>query len=155
LALFTLSSDRFEFTAMTRQLCCCAVALLALVASITGRATASEPTYIAVSIPPAVELHRYIYVEFPRLLDGIDNEIALAERTVVILRARVAGYRPFRSFDQYGATYMADQFAQLDLLAAEQRLARVQRQRDDLWRQRQMMAAWLMLPWAAPQNGEP
>ena len=118
-----------------------AIACIVLSICSAGPAPAAEQLTPSLS---AIELQNRFYVDFARQRDAIDSEIALAERTVAILRTRVAGYRPFRSFHQYGATYTVDQWTQLDLLAAEQRLAYLQRQRDDLWRQRQMAAYQLM-----------
>jgi hypothetical protein len=126
---------------MSRSLARGALALTVLCLCSTHPALAADPS---TPLLAAIDLHNRFYVDFARQLDAIDSEIALAERTVAILRTRVAGYRPFRSFHQYGATYTVDQWTQLDMLAAEQRLACLQRHRDYLWHERQMAAHQLM-----------
>jgi hypothetical protein len=120
--------------------------LFGLVAAVVvDRTTASEPV-VAEPLPSAadLQLHQYVYVDFPRQLQMLDNETALAERFVLLQQQRVNGYRPFRSFHQYGATYSADQFAQLQLLAAQQELACLHQRKADLWRERQAIVQMLL-----------
>jgi hypothetical protein len=119
----------------------CVVACAVLSLCNSRSALASDPATPSLA---AIDLHHRFYVDFARALDAIDAEIALAERTVAILRTRVAGYRPFRSFHQYGATYTVDQGMQLELLAAEQRITCLRTQRNELWHARQMAAYQLM-----------
>jgi hypothetical protein len=112
------------------------------------RATAGDDV-VSASAPSAAhrQLYQYIYVDFPRQLQMLDNETALAEQFVALQRQRVNGYRPFRSFHQYGATYFADQAAQLELLAAQQELACLHQRTADLWRERQAIVhALLAMP---------
>jgi hypothetical protein len=97
---------------------------------------ASEPAAAALT-PEALALYQTIYRDVPLQLEALDAEIALAARAVVVAHARVDSYRPFRSFGRYGATYFADQTAQLDLIAAVNQLRCLERQRDLLWQQRQ------------------
>jgi hypothetical protein len=117
------------------------------------RATASEPGTVA-AVPSAVDLQlqQYVYVDFPRQLQMLDNETALAERFVVLQRQRVNGYRPFRSFHQYGATYFADQSAQLQLLAAQHELACLYQRKTDLWRERQTIVTMLLAAQASSRQ---
>ncbi|HMO84926.1 MAG TPA: hypothetical protein PKC18_08420 [Lacipirellulaceae bacterium] len=95
------------------------------------------------SAGPTVEQiawHDLFYVEFARQLADVNAQIVLAERHVGLLRRKVDSYRPMRSFGRYGATYLADQSAQLQLLAAEYDLQCLLRAKSDLWRRRQLMA---------------
>lgn len=89
----------------------------------------------------AIALHQYFYVDFPRALQSLTDQRQLLEAEVRALELRVASYRPFRSFKQYGATYTADMSWQLELLAARQRLACLANAEADLWRQRSLAAA--------------
>jgi hypothetical protein len=88
-----------------------------------------------------LQLQQYFYVDFPRQLQLVDNQTQLAEAELALIARRVDGYRPFRSFHQYAATYTVDQQWQLALLAAEQRVQCLQNAQADLWRQRQMIAS--------------
>jgi hypothetical protein len=106
------------------------------------RAAADEPT--PQFTPAQLAILQYAYVDFPRQMEAANNDAALAQRTVDVLQQRVAGYRPFRSFHQYGATYSVDQVAQLQLLAAQQDLACINQRQIDLWRQRQAVVAALL-----------
>jgi hypothetical protein len=128
---------------MRRWLPMLPVACLALSMTAAGPAPAGEPPLVTPS-PGAIDAVQYFYGDFPRQLAALDSELALAERAAAILQARVSSYRPFRSFHQYGATYFADQWSQLELLSAQQRVECLKRDREDLWRRRQLMGAWLM-----------
>jgi hypothetical protein len=88
-----------------------------------------------------LQLQQYFYVDFPRQLQWLDNQTQLAEAELTLIARRVNGYRPFRSFHQYAATYTVDQEWQIALLAAQQRVECLRNARSDLWRQRQMVAA--------------
>jgi hypothetical protein len=96
---------------------------------------------------PAVDLaaHQYFYVDFPRRLRALRNAQLLAEAELAVAYNRAASYAPFRSFGRYAATYMADQTAQLELLAAAQRVRCLQDDAAALWRERQAAAANLTL----------
>lgn len=120
---------------MARLMCAC---LLAVVVC-QGVARAESPAVGA----QALALHQYFYVDFPRAVQAVVDERTLLEAEVKALELRVAGYRPFRSFRQYGATYTADIGWQLELLAARQRLAWLANTEADLWRERSLVAATL------------
>ena len=85
-------------------------------------------------------LQQYFYVDFPRQVQALENEIELAEAEYDLIARRVASYRPFRSFGTYAATYMADQSWQVELLDAQHRLQCLRNSLTDLWRQRQLVA---------------
>jgi hypothetical protein len=108
--------------------------LTALAVAATTRA--SEPPATGLT-PEDLALYHTIYRDMPVRLEALDAEIALATRAVIVAKARVDSYRPFRSFGTYGATYFADQTAQLELLAAVNQLRCLERERDLLWQQRQ------------------
>ncbi len=91
-----------------------------------------------------LQLYQYFYADFPRALQAIDNQTQLAEGELALFARRVNGYRPFRSFHQYAATYTVDQEWQLAYLAAQQRLQCLRNAQIDLWRQRQAVAAVYM-----------
>jgi hypothetical protein len=112
-----------------------------------GAAAAADPLPApqAATAIAELEMQRYLYVEFPRQIQAINDETALAERHVAFLKQRVDGYQPFRSFHQYAATYTADQLAQLELLAAQQAAARLRHHKADLWRERQMAVQLMLL----------
>jgi hypothetical protein len=88
-----------------------------------------------------VQLNAYLYHDFPRRLQALDDQTMLAEQEVRLLQDRVDGYRPFRSFGRYSAAYTADRLAQLHLLAAQKRLVCLAHAKADLWRQRQAVVA--------------
>jgi hypothetical protein len=88
-----------------------------------------------------LQLQQYFYVDFPRQIQWLDNQTQLAEAELTLIARRENGYRPFRSFHQYAATYTVDQQWQLALLAAQQRVQCLQNAQADLWRQRQLIAA--------------
>jgi hypothetical protein len=88
-----------------------------------------------------LQLQQYFYMDFPRQIQWLDNQTQFAEAELALIARRVNGYRPFRSFHQYAATYTVDQQWQLALLAAQQRVQCLQNAQADLWRQRQMIAA--------------
>ncbi len=116
------------------------IAVAALVAMVAPQASAEPPAARSAE----QQLGQYFYVDFPARLDSINNQIALAEAEVTLLARRVNQYRPMRSFGMYGATYFADQSAQLALLAAQQRVACLQGQKIALWRERQIVGEQLM-----------
>lgn len=121
------------------------VLLATMVAVLSGRALAAEPIAGAVDTHRAptaseVQLSQYLYVDFPRYVQALDNERQLADAELKFVQSRVDGYRPFRSFKQYGATYTADQAWQLALLAAQQRQQELQDIEAELWRQRRYAA---------------
>jgi hypothetical protein len=99
-------------------------------------AFAAEPARPTLT-PESFALYQVIYRDLPLQFEALDAEIALAARAVLIAQARVNCYQPFRSFGKYGATYFADQTAQLELLAAVNQLRCLERERDILWQQRQ------------------
>jgi hypothetical protein len=88
-----------------------------------------------------LQLQQYFYVDFPRQIQWLDNQTQLAEAELALIARRVNGYRPFRSFHQYAATYTVDQQWQIALVAAQQRVQCLQNAQADLWRQRQAIAA--------------
>jgi hypothetical protein len=108
--------------------------LIALVAAPIARA--SEPAAPGLT-PEALVLYQSIYRDLPLQLETLDAEVALTARAVVVAQARVNSYQPFRSFGKFGATYLADQTAQLELLDAVNQLRCLERQREVLWQQRQ------------------
>jgi hypothetical protein len=129
----------------------CLLFVLSLVSncSMSLPAFAAEPVVgraEAVRAPTAaeVQLAQYLYVDFPRCIESLENDRELAAAELDFLRARVDGYRPFRSFGQYSPAYTADRSWQLALLAAEQRQTELQNAEADLWRQRQAVVATYM-----------
>lgn len=120
------------------------LALLAMLAA-AGSAAAQTPVARQPITPASMQLHEFIYQQFPRELEARDVAIALAEHNVTYLLARVNSYRPFRSFGSYSPAFAADQLAQLELHAAVQQLECLRRQKDDLWREREaIVTAWVM-----------
>jgi len=107
-----------------------------LTAVIVPRATAQPPEVAAVDF----EFHRYFYVEFPARLASINNQMERAEAELTYYERLVDQYRPMRSFGRYGATYSADQAAQIALQAARQRVDCLRDERIALWRERQFVA---------------
>jgi hypothetical protein len=96
---------------------------------------------------PAIDLaaHQYFYVDFPCRLRALRDAQLLAEAELAVAYNRAARYEPFRRFDRYAATYMVDQTAQLEILAAAQRVRCLQKDEAALWRERQAAAANLTL----------
>jgi hypothetical protein len=86
-------------------------------------------------------MHQYFYVDFPRRLQMLENEIQLAEAELALIARRVESYRPFRSFGRYAATYTADQSWQIAWVAAKHRVECLRNDQADLWRQRTFAAA--------------
>jgi hypothetical protein len=123
------------------------IVLATLVAFAGRRAAADEQIAGIAGDPPAVidpavqRLSDYLYIEFPRRWQALENGRQLAEAEVLVLQRRVDSYRPFRSFHQYSPTYTADMSWQLELLAAQQRLQCIANAEADLWRERQAVAA--------------
>ena len=137
---------------MSRRLAVCAFALSALpfcAADLTGAAEPIPPGTAqpaAAGLTPAqLAILQYNYVTYPQQLQAVQNDAAFAERRVAYLQNRVASYRPMRSFGQYAATYSADQFAQLQLLAAQQDASCINQQEINLWRERQAIVAALLM----------
>jgi hypothetical protein len=129
---------------MSRFMIAIALAPLTLFACPNRSAAQTPIAHQPTMAPSALQLHEYIYQQFPRELDAVNDDIALAEHNVAFLAARVYSYRPFRGFGTYSAAYGADQLAQLELHAAAQQLECLRRQKDDLWRERQaIVAAWM------------
>ena len=120
-----------------------AAVLLAFPLANVDRAVGVEPR--PQFTPAQLAVLQYAYADFPRQLQAANNDAAYAEHRVAFLQQRVASYRPFRSFQQYGATYSADQLAQLQLLAAQQDLACLNQMQVDVWRQRQAVVAAMLL----------
>ena len=107
------------------------------------RSVAARVEMEATLAPTAAEiaLSQYLYVDFPRAIQSLANEREIAAAEVALIARGVDGYRPFRSFKQYGATYTVDQSWQIALLAARQRLECLRNDEADLWRQRQVVVA--------------
>jgi hypothetical protein len=125
------------------------LAIVALLAARPAALRAAEPLPPVEPAPVAaatidLAAYRYIYDEFPRQMRSLQNHIALAEAEVAVAYDRFEGYRPFRSFGRYAATYTADQAAQLHLLALAQQLECLRDEEATLWRQRQAAAAQLL-----------
>ena len=116
---------------------------LAGAAACGGKPNSATPATRSVAAVDArqLALHQYFYVDFPRQVQALENEIELAEAEYDLIARRVASYRPFRSFGTYAATYTVDQSWQVALLAAGYRLECLRDQQADLWRQRGMVAA--------------
>lgn len=112
------------------------IAVCALTALAGHRASAQSPTADLID----AQLQQYFYVDFPQRLKSINNQIAFAEAELTFLGRRLDQYRPMRSFHQYGATYLADQSAQLAVLASRQNLDCLRAQKTALWRERQAIA---------------
>ena len=77
-------------------------------------------------------------------LRALRDQQAIAEAELIVAYNRAASYEPFRRFGRYAATYMADQTAQLEVLAAQQRLRCLHDDVTALWRERQAVAAQMM-----------
>jgi hypothetical protein len=122
---------------MSRRLALVVLTVLAVCPAIS---TATEPAAPAVNICD----YQYFYVDFPRRVRALRDDIALAEAELAVAYDRVESYRPFQSFRRYAATYTAEQSARLTALAAEQRLQCLRDEQIDLWRERQAVAAQLL-----------
>lgn len=107
----------------------------------TNGARSEEPIGQPTFMPADGQISQYLYHDFPRRLQALENETILVQQEIRLLQDRVDGYRPFRSFGRYAATYTADRIAQLHLLAAQQRLLCLANARADLWRERQGVVA--------------
>ena len=105
-----------------------------------GNANIAETTSAA-----DLALHQYLYLDFPRAIQALADERALAEAELALMARRVDSFRPFRSFGRYGATYFTDQSAQIALLAARQRVACLADAEADLWRERQAIVAHFLI----------
>jgi len=136
---------------MRRSLLCLSAVIFL---SNAARVNSAEPIATPVPAAPATRgvaaidartlaLHQYFYVDFPRQLQAIEDEAELAEAELALIARRVNGYRPFRSFGRYAATYTADQSWQIAWRAAQQRLDCLRNDQADLWRQRTVAAAAL------------
>jgi hypothetical protein len=101
--------------------------------------------------PRLIELHNFANVDFPRRLEALDSALLFAQHELRFAELRADSYQPFRSFGRYAATLMADQVAQLELIAARQRLECLRRERAVLWQRRQQIVATLLLVTPPPQ----
>lgn len=89
------------------------------------------------------QLHRFSYVQYPRLVKQLDAAIRLAEAELAVSIDRVENYRPFRTFNQYTPAYYAEQTWRLRTLAAQQRLEELREERLDLSRYQRDVVAGL------------
>jgi len=120
-----------------------AILAVTMLAACAASSTAGEPTVSAASTID-LRAYQYIYADFPRRLRALRDQQALAEAELIVAYNRAASYEPFRRFGRYAATYMADQTAQLEVLAAQQRLRCLHDDVTALWRERQAVAAQMM-----------
>lgn len=95
--------------------------------------------------PAQMAVVNYAYGVFPQQLAAIERQAALADYEAALWQQRVSAFRPTRSFGVYGATYHADQHAQLQAFAAQQRAECLRQQAANLWRERQATVAALMI----------
>jgi hypothetical protein len=106
---------------------------------------AQEPPVATQPLTPAqMAVVNYTYSVFPQQLAAAERYAALAEYEAALWQQRVKSFEPMRSFGVYGATYFADQSAQLEAFAAHQRAECARQQVANQWRERQAMAAALM-----------
>ncbi|MEQ8209743.1 MAG: hypothetical protein RH917_07910 [Lacipirellulaceae bacterium] len=89
------------------------------------------------------QLHRFRYIQYPRLVKQLDAAIRLAEAELAVSIDRVENYRPFRTFNQYSPAYFAEQTWRLRTLAAQQRLKELREERLDLSRYQRDVVAGL------------
>ena len=108
-------------------------------------ATAQEVASSSELSSAQMDVINYAYGVFPQQLAAIERDVALAEYEAALWQQRVNAFRPTRSFGVYSATYHADQFAQLQAFAAQQRAECLRNQAANLWRERQAIIASLML----------
>jgi hypothetical protein len=100
----------------------------------------------------AERLQTYQYVEFPQYVRELDRQLEQARAEVRFWSDRVANYRPLTRFGKYSAAYGAEQRDELWLLEARQHLARLQEQRQLLWRHHQAHVAALLREAAAARR---
>jgi hypothetical protein len=106
---------------------------------------AQEPSVATQHLTPAqLVVVSYTYSVFPQQLAAAERYAALAEYEAALWQQRVKSFEPMRSFDVYGATYFADQSAQLEAFAAHQRAECARQHVANLWRERQATVAALM-----------
>lgn len=126
----------------------CSLAVLTLVATsmlalanagAQGGEVATQPLTAA-----QLEVVNYAYSVFPQQLAAAQRHAALAEYESALWQQRVKSFEPMRSFGVYGATYFADQSAQLEAFAAQQRVECARQHIANLWRERQATVAALM-----------
>jgi hypothetical protein len=119
--------------------------LLALAATLAlFRATSTHAAEPALT-PAQLAVLNYAYNDFPRELNCANNEVAYAQARLALAQNRAVSYAPFRTFHQYGATYSADQIAQLRLLEARQAADCTNQYQLEVWRQRQAIVAAILL----------
>jgi hypothetical protein len=100
----------------------------------------------------AERLQTYQYVEFPQYVRELDRQLEQARAEVRFWSDRVANYRSLTRFGKYSAAYGAEQRDELWLLEARQHLARLQEQRQLLWRHHQAHVAALLREAAAARR---
>jgi hypothetical protein len=127
-----------------------AFAIAFLCAASSRDALAQEVASSSELSPAQMEVIHYAYGVFPQQLAAIERDIAFAEYEAALWQQRVNAFRPTRSFGVYGATYHADQFAQLQAFAAQQRAECLRQQAANLWRERHATVAALMSVTASP-----
>ena len=124
------------------------IATLAFVTSMTLAvldARGQESSVAVAHLTPAqLAVVNYTYGGFPQQLAAAEREAALAEYEAALWQQRVKSFEPMRSFGVYGATYFADQSAQFEAFAAQQRAECARQQIANLWRERQVTVAALM-----------
>ncbi len=130
-------------SSFSRLLASCVLALLCSTSA--QSAFSQEATPQSELSPAQMAVVNYAYSVFPQQLAAIEQEAALAEYEAALWRHRVRSFESTRSFGVYGATYFADQNAQLLAFAAQQRAECLRQQAANLWRERQATVAALLL----------
>lgn len=125
-----------------RLLAACAIAIPG--GASARNAMAQEVVRPSELSPAQMEVIQYAYGLFPQQLASIERQVALAEYEAALWQQRVNAFRPTRSFGVYSATYRADQYAQLQAFAAQQRAECLRQEAANLWRDRQATVAALM-----------
>jgi hypothetical protein len=124
------------------------VAALALVASwsLTQLNTGAQELQVAPQTltPAPMAVVNYAYGVFPQQLAAAERHAMLAEYEAALWQQRVKSFEPMRSFGVYGASYLADQSAQLEAFAAQHRAECARQQVANLWCERQATVAALM-----------
>lgn len=122
-----------------------ALALVACLSLIALEACGDEASGAVAPLTPAQKaVVDYAYHVFPHELAAAERGAALAEYEAALWQQRAKSYEPMRSFGAYGATYLANQTAQLEAFAAQQRAECARHHVTNLWRFRQRTVAILM-----------
>lgn len=92
-------------------------------AAITPELVAAHHAYRQAKL----NLHQYRFVAQPEKRRQLNDQIALAEAEIDLLKRRLRDYRPFLEVDEFSPVETAAESHQLALLEAQQRLRRLKR----------------------------